>query len=246
MRPQTTSKRKDQIGFSKVLTIKEQRKFCSYLSAMVRAEPESVKVQRDVLICELFLSTGLRARELAQLRVQDTPFILGMDVIEVYLGKYKKDRTIPVCRELSKKLCYYIEKVRTKTLPRHVRRSDYGKAVFYSQSKHPYTQQVHVFIKKTGEWVWRVRGSTPLYRKVRRIGQRAGIAKHVYPHLLRHTFAVNALSNRVDINQLQQLMGHSDITMTARYLHIVNSQLEGLGRKLYTPFFEFKQQHFTG
>jgi site-specific recombinase XerD len=50
--------------------------------------------------------------------------------------------------------------------------------------------------------------------------------------MLRHTFAVNALLNGVDIYLLQGLMGHSDITITARYLHLVNAQLSGLGEKL--------------
>jgi site-specific recombinase XerD len=187
-------------------------------------------------MCELLFSTGLRETELAQLRVQDTPAVLRANVIEVYRGKNDKDRTIQVAAELTRKIETYIKRVRPKTMPRHVIRGDITKPIFYSQHGRPYTKRVKVPDRKTGQSQVRVRTSTALYRTIRKIGEHADIAKRVYPHMLRHTFAVNALVRGVDIYLLQQLMGHSDITMTVRYLHLVNAQLDGLGNKLYVHF----------
>jgi integrase/recombinase XerD len=53
---------------------------------------------------------------------------------------------------------------------------------------------------------------------VRRIAERAKIAAHVTPHILRHTFAVDALNKGVDIKAVQEVMGHSSITTTEEYL----------------------------
>ncbi|MHC4153722.1 MAG: tyrosine-type recombinase/integrase [Planctomycetota bacterium] len=233
-------RRKDQIGFSKVLLKEEQQAFWDYLrgrspSAVTGRyiDSSSLRTKRITLICQLFLSTGLRETELAQLRVQDTPMVVGTNVIEVYRGKNNKDRTIPVARELAEDLEEYITEIRPRTMLRHVKRSDKSRPIFYNRDGRPYTQTVKVRDKKTGKTHVRVRTSAALYRKIRRIGEHAGIAKHVYPHMLRHTFAMNALMNGVDIYTLQQLMGHSNIAMTARYLHLANSQLKGLGEKLY-------------
>ena len=116
-------------------------------------------------------------------------------------------------QRIAKRLAGYIENDRRRTLPRHVLRSDVNKPVFYSQKK-----------KRLGR--------SGLYRMVQQAAKKAGVIKNVHPHMLRHTFAVNALIRGVDIYLLSTLMGHSNIGMTSKYLHIVNAQIEGLGEKL--------------
>ena len=242
--PQTGARRRrDQIGWSKVLTIGEQKNFWHYLRGEMRSadtkqfnDVEAIGTRKLILICDLFFCTGLRETELAQLRVQDTPFVLGQDVIEIYRGKGNKDRTIQISRRLAAELSEYIRMVRPKTMPRHVKRGDISNPLFYSRQARPYIQQFETVNKKTKEVKIRLRASTALYRAIRRAGKHAGIAKYIYPHMLRHTFAVNALLKGVDIYLLQELMGHSDITMTARYLHLINTQLKGLGEKLDFSF----------
>ena len=236
-------KRRDQIGWSKVLTPSEQKNFWHYLRGEIRStvnkrfcDVESVGTRKLILICDLFFCTGLRETELAQLRVQDTPFVIGQDVVEIYRGKGNKDRTIPVSRRLAIELTEYIRKFRPKTMPRHISRIDISKPMFYSRQGRPYIQKYVTINEKTNETKTRIRASTALYRAIRKTGEHAGITKHIYPHMLRHTFAVNALMNGVDIYLLQALMGHSDITITARYLHLVNAQLRGLGEKLDFTF----------
>jgi len=58
-------------------------------------------------------------------------------------------------------------------------------------------------------------------RMVKRYALKAGIERDVHPHLLRHTFATSCLTDepRLDIKQVQFLLGHARITTTERYLH---------------------------
>jgi integrase/recombinase XerD len=210
----------DQIGWDKVLTQQEQQQVRDYLDSMDETDPQNRQIK---LIYELMIKTGLRMGELAMLRLRDCPAYLGVEAISVWRGKGNKDRTIPISSRLRKELQLYIDDIRPKTMPRWARK-DIGRPVFYNFKGRPY---LHVS-EKTRE----IRGSTTLYRMIKTIGQDTGLAKQMHPHMLRHTFAVNALRNGVDIYMLMALMGHTSILMTARYLHLAGVQMKGLGEVL--------------
>ena len=235
-------RRQAQVGYSKVLSSYEQQEFMGYLlgkrPSAVTGEmfiTNSTAGRRLLMMCEVLLYTGLRQAELMKLRLKDTPMIIGMPVIEVFCGKGNKDRTIPVADELVNKITGYIKEVRPDTMPRWMQRSDINRPVFFNREGHAYYRLRR--IKRTdGGSTTRVKVSTAFYHTLRRIGRHAGIVKPVHPHLFRHTFAVNALSRGVDIYRVQTLMGHSDITMTARYLHLVGGQMEQVASQLYRRF----------
>jgi integrase/recombinase XerD len=62
---------------------------------------------------------------------------------------------------------------------------------------------------------------------VGRYGQRAGIERSIYPHLLRHTFASDLYAETKDIRLVQKALGHSDLSTTMIYTHLVDGALEG-------------------
>lgn len=84
--------------------------------------------------------------------------------------------------------------------------------------------QAYVLNRKGGEalfagkWGRCLRLSTrELQYIVQRIGKRAGLSRRVHPHLLRHTFATNALHAGMDITVIQQILGHSSLDTTRIY-----------------------------
>jgi len=61
---------------------------------------------------------------------------------------------------------------------------------------------------------------------VKRYSQKAAIAKDVHPHMLRHTFATDLYSQTKNIRMVQKALGHSDLSTTMIYTHVVDDEME--------------------
>ncbi|PSO45448.1 MAG: hypothetical protein BRC25_02225, partial [Parcubacteria group bacterium SW_6_46_9] len=72
-----------------------------------------------------------------------------------------------------------------------------------------------------------------IQRKVKKYAVKAGLPENTTPHVLRHTFATNLLSQGVDIRVLQEFLGHESITATQIYTHVTNKKLKDIHSKYH-------------
>ncbi len=164
-----------------------------------------LKSLRDKAILETLFSTGMRVSELVSL---DRYIDLSKDEITIR-GKGDKLRLVFLSERAKKAIKKYLDK-----------REDTDEALFINISKN----------KNPGS----LRLST---RSVERIIQKyaikAGIMKKVTPHKLRHSFATDLLQNGADLRAVQALLGHSSITTTQIYTHVVDKHLKEVFKKYH-------------
>ena len=160
---------------------------------------------RDRAILETMYATGLRASELIGLRAVCLDMELGLVRV---LGKGKKERLVPLGREARRWLRRYAAEARPR-----LAKGRPSPALFLSN---------------------RGRALSPmgLWGLVRRHAVKAGVARLLTPHVLRHSFASHLLERGADLRALQAMLGHADISTTQIYTHVTRERL----RQLYDRF----------
>lgn len=165
--------------------------------------PDRTYAFRDRAILEVLYGCGLRVSELCGLRTRDVD--LGERLVRV-LGKGSKERLVPLGADAGHALRRYLRESR----PRLDRGGSEGR-VFLNRSGRP--------LSRMG--VWKI---------LRRYVKRAGIARHVTPHTLRHSFATHLLEGGADLASVQEMLGHADISTTEIYTHVDRSHLKQVHR----------------
>lgn len=172
-------------------------------SIIKAADGSGPLVERDRAIIELLYGCGLRISELAQLKVSQVEFEAGFVKV---LGKGDKQRLVP------------LGEYAREALEKHLDISDRDRAKFGSPLAFPNRQGKA--LSRTGLW-----------KIVRKLVLRAGIAKKVTPHTFRHSFATHLLEGGADLRTVQEMLGHADISTTEIYTRIDRDYLIAEHRK---------------
>lgn len=198
------------------------------------------------LMAQLLYGTGMRVMEVLRLRVKDVEF--ARREIVVREGKGNKDRVTVLPENLMRPLQAQLDHARAL----HEKDVQAGLGRVYLPHalavKYPHAD-------RTWAWQWvfpsPVRAMDPrpdartglaverrhhvfpesVQRAVREAARRAGIAKPVTPHVLRHSFATHMLQAGYDIRIVQELLGHADVSTTMIYTHVLNKG----GRRVLSP-----------
>lgn len=166
---------------------------------------------RDRSIVELLFSTGLRVSELAALNIKDLNFKTGEFSVR---GKGQKDRPVYLSESAAYVLSKYLE----------ARGDDFTPLFVHfrgTQSDFNGGEYTRLTVRS-------------IQRIVERYARKAGIAKHVTPHTLRHSFATDLLTNGADLRSVQSLLGHSNIATTQVYTHVTDPQLKQAHQKFHS------------
>ena len=174
--------------------------------------PDGDKIEdlRDKAILELLFSTGLRVSELCSL---PRDIDLTTDELSI-IGKGRKVRVVFMSDYSKKILKEYLAK-----------RKDFDDALFVQVSKNSRLQE------KKGKGLGLSRRSVE--RIVKHYAVKAGISKKVTPHMIRHCFATDLLSNGADLRSVQALLGHANIGTTQIYTHVTDKHLRDIHRKFH-------------
>ncbi len=171
-----------------------------------------VKGLRDKAILELFFSTGLRLSELCSL---NRDLDISKDEFSIR-GKGEKVRVVFISEDARRSIKSYLAK-----------RTDMDEPLFVQLSPNKKEE------KTKGDNGARL---TPrsIERMVRAYAIKAGISKKVTPHVLRHSFATDLLSNGADIRSVQMMLGHANIATTQVYTHVTDKQLRDIHKKFHS------------
>lgn len=172
------------------------------------AKGANEKALRDRAILELLFSTGLRVSELCGL---NSDIDLSRDELSVR-GKGDKVRVVFISPSAKEAVRDYLKK-----------RKDMEEALFVNVSAVDKTSK-----KKPARLTPRA-----VQMMIKTYAAKAGITKKVTPHVLRHSFATDLLSNGADIRSVQALLGHASINTTQIYTHVTDAHLREVHKKFH-------------
>ncbi|MHB8880947.1 MAG: integron integrase [Thermodesulfovibrionales bacterium] len=183
------------------------------------------------LMAWLLYGSGLRLMECLRLRVKDIDFALGQ--IMVRDGKGQKDRVTILPRQCEERLKEYLAQVKCQ----HEKdlHEGYGRVYLWPALERKYPNAAK-------EWIWQyvfpsehlsvdprskiIRRhhlhESLLQKAIKDAAIKAGLTKQVSCHVLRHCFATHLLESNYDIRTVQELLGHSDVSTTMIYTHVMN------------------------
>ncbi len=166
---------------------------------LAQGKDPSVLDLRDAALLEFLYGTGARISEAVGLDVDELDLESGAVRL---LGKGSKERIVPVGSYARSAVSAYLVRGR----PELIRRGRGTPALFLNARGSRLSRQS----------AWTV---------LRRAAERAGIAKEISPHTLRHSFATHLLDGGADVRVVQELLGHASVTTTQIYTLVTVDKL---------------------
>ncbi|HEX6104171.1 MAG TPA: site-specific tyrosine recombinase XerD [Gemmatimonadales bacterium] len=161
---------------------------------------------RDRALLELGYGAGMRVSELCGLGTAD--LLLSEQLVRVF-GKGSKERLVPLGRGTIGAVSVYLHTLR----PALDRGRTRGRVLLNARGEP---------LSRVGAW-----------GIVRRAAERAGIAKRVTPHTLRHSFATHLLEGGADLRAVQEMLGHADLSTTQIYTHVDREYLRSVHKRFH-------------
>ena len=162
-----------------------------------RNTPEA---RRDRAMLELLYATGLRVTELVSLNLEDANMSPPHPYVRC-MGKGQKERTIPIHEQAAASVIDYLNE---------------GRAGLVKNRAEP-----ALFVNRRGERLTR----QGFWLILKQYAKEAGINKPVTPHTLRHSFATHMLRGGAPLRNVQELLGHANISTTQVYTQIANEHV---------------------
>jgi site-specific recombinase XerD len=171
--------------------------------------PEAATKQglRDRAILELLFSTGLRISELCNLSIDDVD--LSRDEFSVR-GKGDKIRVVFLSDAAKRAIKEYL-----------LSRKDMDEALFVQYGKNSKDANTLRLSPRA------------VQRMLKVYAAKAGITRKVTPHVIRHSFATDLLSNGADLRSVQALLGHANIGTTQIYTHVTDKHLRDVHKRFH-------------
>ena len=193
----------DEITIFMISKSKMQKKLPSIISTeqtqrlLSSIDVTNISGVRDRALIETLYTTGMRVSEISSLNIDD---IFDKNKIKL-LGKGAKPRVVFMSDTARIWIDHYIK---------------------LCSQKFKNLQNNALFLNKFGARL----SVRSIQKLVKKYGYKSGIGISLHPHLLRHTFATQMLSNGADLRTVQTLLGHSKVSTTQIYTQVANNDMK--------------------
>jgi integrase/recombinase XerD len=174
---------------------------------LVPETPETPQTLCDQAVLELAYASGLRLAELRNIRLEQLHLEAGF--INV-IGKGNKERVVPVGSKAIEAINRYLGPMGRPKLVK---------------PRSP----ANLFLTLRGTPF----APVTMWLRIKQRVKRAGVARNVTPHMLRHSFATHLMEHGADLRVIQELLGHANISTTEVYTHVAGSRLREVHRKFH-------------
>jgi integrase/recombinase XerD len=203
-------------GLPKVLSISDVDRMLTRAKELTQPEGASpqqrLRAMRLHCLLEVLYATGLRVSELVALPLSASRRDASMIVVR---GKGNKERLVPLNEASRQAMADYLAAMEALK-PDKKKNAASSKWLFPSFGESGHLTRQH------------------FARDLKELAAASGLAPRlVSPHVLRHAFASHLLHNGADLRIVQTLLGHTDISTTQIYTHVVEERLKSLVRDLH-------------